>query len=287
MAATHTWQLFGATVPGANHLRNQLPNQDAIDWKATYGGAHPYVVLALADGHGNSRYFRSDRGARLAVQVVRQVLSELAASYQDMDRLPLVKQFAEQRLPVEVVRRWVEAVKADYAASPFSLAEIKPLRTVVQDQLYANPRLAYGSTLIAVLITQRFILYLQLGDGDMVVVDERGQATRPPLPIDRHLFANMTTSLCMEGAQRYMRTYFQPIAQRPPALLMLATDGYANSFADEAGFLRTAQDLFALLHQPIGGGVYLLRNQLADWLRATSDAGSGDDISVGVIYRAL
>jgi serine/threonine protein phosphatase PrpC len=287
MATAHTWQIFGATVPGANHLRNQLPNQDAIDWVATYGGAHPHIVLALADGHGNPRYFRSDRGARLAVQVIRQALSELATTYQHTSQMSLVKQFAEQRLPTELVRRWVEAVSADYAASPFSLAEIEPLRTVVQDQVYANPRLAYGSTLVATLVTQGFILYIQLGDGDMVVVDERGQATRPPLSIDRHLFANMTTSLCMQGAQRYIRTYFQPIAQRPPALLMLATDGYVNSFADERGFLRTAQDIFALLHQPAGGGVHLLRNQLADWLRATSDAGSGDDISVGVIYRAL
>ena len=74
-----------------------------------------------------------------------------------------------------------------------------------------------------------------------------------------------------------MRIHFQPIVERPPVFTMLATDGYANSFADDADFEQVARDLYTAIQQDDPATV---ADRLPDWLQATSKGGSGDDISV-------
>ena len=91
------------------------------------------------------------------------------------------------------------------------------------------------------------------------------------------MLANHTTSLCSKEAWRFVRIHFQPIVERPPVFVMLATDGYANSFADDADFEQVARDLYyAILHD----GPASVAGRLPNWLETTSKGGSGDDISV-------
>ena len=135
----------------------------------------------------------------------------------------------------------------------------------------------YGATLLAVLLTPELHLYIQLGDGDVLTVTADGEVVRPPFGIDSHLFANYTTSLCSKEAWRFVRIHFQPIVDSPPEFIMLATDGYANSFADDADFEQVARDLYSAIKQD---GLAAVAGRLPDWLEATSKGGSGDDISV-------
>ncbi len=53
-------------------------------------------------------------------------------------------------------------------------AELARLDAPFRPKLAANPRLAYGSTVASTLITGTFILYMQLGDGDIVTVNADG-----------------------------------------------------------------------------------------------------------------
>jgi hypothetical protein len=62
---------------------------------------------------------------------------------------------------------------------------------------------------------------------------------------------------------------------------MLATDGYSNSFANEHGFTTAATDILEAIRSQ---GSHQTRIQLPGWLRATSKAGSGDDITVAIAY---
>lgn len=279
------WHVFGCTVEGASHRRAGLPNQDAIDWLASYGGERPLVALALADGHGGPRYVRSDVGSQLAVRAARAILRDLGLEYYRSGDLAAVKQLAEYRLPTLLVRCWQQLVDAHLAGLPLTPPELEPVGAEMRADLEDDPRIAYGATVVATLATTDFLLYVQLGDGDIVAVDAAGQAERPPLPVDTQLFGDSTTSLCMADAWRFIRTYFQPLAARPPKLVLLATDGYANSFVSESDFLQAATDICTLVKQEPVDGVRLLRQELPGWLRTTSDQGSGDDISVGILYR--
>ena len=64
---------------------------------------------------------------------------------------------------------------------------------------------------------------------------------------------------------------------------MLATDGYANSFADNAAFEQVAKDIYGNIQQD---GPATVADLLPGWLRETSEAGSGDDISVVISAEA-
>ena len=243
------WRAVGASVRGASHRRDGRPNQDAIAWHAE-PGADASVVMAVSDGHGSRKYFRSDAGAQFAVAGAVVVLREFLDGASKGATLSAVKRAAEERLPQDVIRRWHDAVSQALRTAPLSTGELDALeqsdgattRKAVED----NPSLAYGATLLTVVVTPTFILYLQLGDGDILTVSEAGDVSRPLIGDDR-LFANETTSLCAPHAWRDVRVGFQALADVGPALILLSTDGYANSFRDEAGFLKVGSDLLDMI----------------------------------------
>jgi serine/threonine protein phosphatase PrpC len=278
------WGIVGHSVRGASHIRAGIPNQDAIHWLPRSEKGPP-LILAVSDGHGSSKSFRSDVGSRLAVERTAWLVQDLLDGQPDRGNLSAIKRTAEERLPKEIVRRWQIAVAAHLKKYPFTEEE---LATIAEkrgergrQQILDNPRLAYGATILAVLAAQDFLLFLQLGDGDILTVMEDGQVLRP-MPRDPRLIANETTSLCMDDAWREMRCHFQTLSGQPPALVLVSTDGYANSFVNEAAFLRVGSDILEMMCER---GVRAVSSDIPSWLREASEAGSGDDITLGVLYR--
>jgi len=270
-----TWHSLRASVRGAAHHRSGQPNQDAA--RVFHWAAGSAQLLALADGHGSAKSFRSQCGARLAVLAAHQVCSHLL----EFEHLSQIKHWAEDQLPLTLVRHWRERVERRLARQPFTAAELEPLNDAARQQLKTHPLLAYGSTVLAVIVTPKFILYLQLGDGDLLTLTAEGNIMRP-LPKDARLIANETTSLCSDKAWNEVQVCFQPLAGAPPALILMATDGYANSYRDEASFQQVAIEYWELLR---GAGTSAVKPYLRDWLNESSQNGSGDDISLGLIWR--
>src|SRR5687767_9021763 len=75
----NSWKVTGRSVRGASHERKDLPNQDAIVWRPPDGEGLP-LVLAVSDGHGSSKYIRSDVGAKLAAEVATDLVWEMLTS---------------------------------------------------------------------------------------------------------------------------------------------------------------------------------------------------------------
>ncbi|MEZ4834078.1 MAG: protein phosphatase 2C domain-containing protein [Caldilineaceae bacterium] len=281
------WQALGASVPGASHLRTNRPNQDALRrWPRSGQGST--LILAIADGHGGARYARSHIGAALAVRVAVQVLSrdlrDFSPNQDDLD-LSQLKRDLEGWLPKILVRRWQERVQRHLRRYPLTPDEETLLTTPATDGKPAAVRSglhAYGATLLAVLVTPQFHLYVQLGDGDILTVSADGRVSAPPLAEDSRLLANETTSLCMAEAWTSVRLYFQPVVSALPALIVLATDGYANSFVDADAFAQVGADLLSAVQTQ---GVDSVNASLPAWLADTSSSGSGDDITVAMAYR--
>jgi len=180
-----------------------------------------------------------------------------------------LKHYAEDQLPQALVQDWIERVKEKAGVSK---SETRSEKEIL---------LQYGSTLLAALVTPEFLLFAQLGDGDILTVMDDGTVTRL-IPKDKRLIANETTSLCMPYAWREMKVVFQPVSAELPVLILLSTDGYANSFASEPDFLQVGKDYLELIRQQ---GLKQVAAHLEQWLTETSTCGSGDDIAVGLIYR--
>ena len=266
---TDFWQVVGRSVCGASHRRRRAANQDALYWSRAGSSA---VAVAVADGHGSAASFRSGAGAALAVECAGALLRNFVEQYPECN--PAVS--AAQSIPAELVALWREAVARHLVDSPFTRAERKALEGGEEPHWRA-----YGSTVLGVLATPSYLLYLQLGDGDILIVSESGEAARP-WPRDPRLLGLETTSLCGEHAAAETRVAVHAHSGMSPALVLLSTDGYANSFREDDGFLRTGSDLLEMIRED---GIDGVEGNLEAWLNEASELGSGDDITVAVICR--
>ena len=86
-----------------------------------------------------------------------------------------------KQLPKTIVEKWQTKVKDHLAESPFFTREEWQFygNGTTIPETTRNPLIPYGATLLAVVVTKTFILYLQLGDGDIVQVTESAVPNKP------------------------------------------------------------------------------------------------------------
>lgn len=257
------WSLGGASVRGAAHVRRGQPNQDAIAWlpqSAVTGTARAFAA-AVSDGHGGAAYYRSEVGARLAVETAMAVLGRFLETPEAAgDAAAIVE---------AVLAAWREAVLHDLSGNPVESDWIES----EHDKL-----LPYGATLAAVAVRHDRLLALQIGDGDMLFGYPDGRVERP-LPSDAGLVGEQTYSLCLsDAAQRFRICDSRRIDGRPwPDFVMLSTDGVSKSFPDEKTFQSIARDYRTSVTKM---GLRGVLDQLAPWLNDVSVRGSGDDATL-------
>jgi len=280
------WRIIGETVPGASHIRAGIPNQDAILQVRESGRSLP-IILSVADGHGSPKCFRSNYGSRFAVKKSAQIVGEFLDERRGKFDLAEIETKGKDYLPKEFVKKWRKTVEYHLKNNSFTDEEFKKLEEKsgagARKLIEENPLLAYGTTSLTVALEEDFVLYLQLGDGDILNVSETGEVTKP-LPEDARLLANETTSMCLKDAEKDFRFFVQKISsEQSPALVLLSTDGYLNSFSDEAGFFQAGTDILNMLAAENGFGA--VNENLKAWLEEATQMGSGDDCTVGIIYR--
>jgi hypothetical protein len=278
---SNPWRIIGCSVRGASHVRSGLENQDAIGWFPTNGWGSQ-MVLAVADGHGSAKSFRSALGSQIAVAVSLDYGAELLAAAPSLAELSLVKDRLEQEIPHRIVFEWRRRVSQHFDESPFTEAELEQLTerdgASAADLVRRDPYLAYGSTLITVVALESFLAFWQIGDGDVVTVSADARVGRP-LRGDERLIANETTSLCSDDAWRLFRV---AIYGTTSPMILVSSDGFANSFADEPGFFQFGSDVLRIV---VNEGLDAVNEMLPGWLEEMTRRGSGDDISLGMICR--
>jgi serine/threonine protein phosphatase PrpC len=279
------WRIIGETVPGASHIRAGTPNQDSILLVRESSRGLP-IVVSIADGHGSAKCFRSDFGSQFAVKKAAQIVGEFLDERRGHFDLAEIENKGKDYLPKEFVKKWRKTVEYHLKNNPFTEDEFKKLEEKsgvgARKLIEENPLLAYGTTSLTVAMEEDFVLYLQLGDGDILNVSAAGEVTKP-LPEDARLLANETTSMCLPKAENDFRFSVQKISvEQSHALILLSTDGYLNSFSSEAGFFQAGTDILNML--AADGGHDAVNVNLKAWLEEATQMGSGDDSTVGIIY---
>jgi hypothetical protein len=252
----------GASALGSYHARDGRPNQDAFAWSPP-GGSGTRIVAAVADGHGASVHFRSDRGARFAVERAVDVLGR----HIDADDPP------EEALPGTMVAAWRNAVHADLRTDPLSVHGGRPGATLAP----------YGTTLIGMAATAAELTLFQIGDGDLLLVYPDGRVTQPFSP-DDGLVGEQTYSLCMDDAEAYARTasFWRNGHGDWPLAVILSSDGVSKSFRGDEAFRDAARQLAA----QAAGDWPVFQAELHQWLAAISHHGSGDDATLCLALAA-
>ena len=271
------WQSITASVLGAAHRRLGKMNQDAVGSLELPLGS----MVAVADGHGSTLCVRSDRGSRLAVRSGFEAVGRMARAPGAVDHVHDIMQRITADAPRQIVDLWRRSVEEDIAREPLSQPDLEAAGPDSAERLARDPLLAYGTTLLLCLVSPRYVAFLQLGDGDTLTVAPGGEVGRP-LPPDPRLIANETTSMSGDGAWGNFRTRIQDLSESPIDLILLSTDGYSNSFRDDADFLKVGADILANINM---AGIEKVSETLPAWLQEATNRGSSDDISAALLVR--
>jgi len=276
------WNVTGGTRRGMSHVQSDLKNQDAIRYLVSREAAT--VVLAVADGHGSDLCFRSDVGSRIAVETAVEVLTGFANTgrcefgynirYQD-----------GAALAEKLTQSWRTAVNRDLGSEPITKTEWGNLVARQgwqgRDIIERHPELAYGSTILAVLATETYVLSMQLGDGDILFLDSQGR-TRRAIPENDRVVVKSMPSLWWQNAAAEMRIHLHHGVADLPALILAATDGYAKSCEYNKEFLNIGSHY---LETARAEGYDRVEKRLEGFLNEASSYKGADDITVGVISR--
>ncbi len=269
----------GATVRGLSHATKHMPNQDAIV-RFVHDGDRPLAMVAVADGHGAGRHFRSSIGAALAVNAFASTALTTVFFDPEVNPERIAAVFA-----AALVNRWTTGVADYHLTYPFTRAEqtyaaqrgeAGAFRSVL-----LTPLLAYGTTVLGTVVTPSHIVHVQIGDGDIIEVGQDGNVRRmfeAPWPI----LGEETDSLCMEDVATRVRVEASSRSTREFRLIMVSTDGYSKSFKTDQGFRQVASDLITMIAEH---GIGHVERHMRDWLSEATSGGSGDDVTCGVIAQ--
>jgi serine/threonine protein phosphatase PrpC len=279
---TAEWRVTGKSWRGSAHIESGLKNQDAVRYFSS--SEDRVVVLAVADGHGSGLCFRSDAGSHLAVETAVDVLRRFAGTVRPDEEGTVIAERARTGLAEELTASWRAAVDRKLASNPFTPVEWANVAAeegwAGQEILQHHPRLAYGSTILAVLATEHYVLSLQLGDGDILFMDSQGSTHQPISNSHRHR-TEQTASLSHRNAAHHVRVYVEK-TQDLPALIVASTDGYAKSYKSSDEFLTAGQNLFELIRRD---GFDSVEQSVRALLDESSVRTNGDDITIGLICR--
>lgn len=277
-------RVFHSTSRGESHLSSGKPCQDC-SYSEAMAENGVCDLLVVSDGHGSDRFFRSERGSRIAGEVAAAAVPLFAKEFHPEVLPPLLSRgiaqvmdcesedFTPQGDPNEgafrqlaryIIARWHEAVMADWEGDPPDGETDR-----FPDQ---PPVVAYGCTLLLAFRTRDYWAALQLGDGDVVAFWPDGSWSQP-VPWDGECVLNCTTSLCSHREDRFRYCY----GTAQPVALFLSSDGVGGSFPypDQLALFYESV-LYRLARNPYGE----VTQELARYLPDLSRTGSRDDMSL-------
>lgn len=262
------WGGIAASVVGTKHLAHSRSNQDAAQTATRPGGS----VIAVADGHSMAACCRADRGSRIAVEVM---VETALAWIESLDRNAKPSIEAAIDLSESTNGKWRRRVRADIGLNSFTPEEISALGSAI-----STPTVAYGTTLVASVATDKFCLGLQIGDGQLFAVTDAGVAGQLIVPAES--IGEESDSLCAADALTKYRFAFVSFNDVRPAAIICSTDGYDKAFRSTDDFLRIGSLFVESLR---AAGPDELAAALPAALREASDEGSRDDVSCAILFR--
>lgn len=279
------YRTFSHTVIGASHIKDNKACQDYSLNKIT----NDYAIAIVCDGHGGDKYFRSDRGSRIAAHETLESIEEWMKEYlchkddkeKESSFLAQPNTFLKQLIN-NIIYRWHEKITEDYIREPFitndkdSLKSMDDLHKFIESEKWVK---AYGTTLIAVVLTSSFWFGIHIGDGKCVAIDELWNSTQP-IPWDEACFLNQTTSLCDERASEKFRFFFSK--ENLPIVIYAASDGVDDTYTTNETLYNFYNNLTKLF---VDKGMEDGLLEMQEFLPIMSEKGSRDDISIAGILN--
>ena len=276
------YELICASTQGADHIKHGMPCED-------YGQVFESElckIFAVADGHGDSNCPRSQFGSKtaceLAISEMEKFCSDIKENAWESRIISPGKELDSlaHQLISSIVAKWVKSVNEELENNPLTDEERAGCEKYIE-RYDKGERLEhiYGTTLIAGLITEKYLLLIQQGDGRCVVFNADGSASQP-IPWDEKCFANITTSLCDEDAIQRFRYCTVNLNDNPLVACLVGSDGVEDSYLSMDLMHSYYRDLLVYASE---NGTAALNEYLGETLSEFSKQGSGDDVTISGI----
>jgi Protein phosphatase 2C len=221
------WRFAAASAVGTSHTKSGTPCQDSFLCSVVDSAAEEDVLIGIvADGAGSAS--RSDAGAHLACIALSDVIQLYFALGGQIDGISH-----------ETIKQWVIIVQKQLVG--LAEKEQAPLR-------------AYACTLLAVVAGPNCAVFLQLGDG-AIVVDDDELGWRPVFWPQKGEFANTTNFVTQENAAEYVE--FQSV-KKTISEIAVFTDGIESlvlHFATKSAYAPYFDKIFLPIRTVRGGGL--------------------------------
>lgn len=267
-------KVFGDSVQGASHKRVGMECQDSFKKSICDDET---IIIAIADGHGSKSCPYSKTGSIIAVNVFCTVMEEFHESYTDNLQMLLtyLNREGDTKVAQAVDTEWKRRVLIAHKNNKRDV-----IRTDNGEKDKVEIYKQYGTTLVGMMITSTFFFAFQLGDGDISYVDNNGyfQVLKADkiLGTETHSLSKVDSwKNAISTVRRRNSTY------ELPAIIMMSTDGFSNSYKNEQEFQKTCVEYFEMVKQY---GSKAVKKSLKEWLSETSDMGCGDDITLLMVY---
>ncbi|MCF0134162.1 MAG: protein phosphatase 2C domain-containing protein, partial [Blautia sp.] len=287
---------FSATETGYNHIKVE-PSKACEDASGFYDDDQMHICV-VADGHGSDNYPRTDRGSQFAVDAAIEQIKAFVGKIYDPDSEDIETSKKEsnelidkllhtkinethllQYLSRNILMKWREFVEKDVKENPFQESEMTNVsekyrkRYMPEDISERRAEKAYGCTLIAYVVTEKFSFGMQIGDGKCVVIDKNGSISEP-IPWDENCQMNVTTSICDSDAADEFRFF---VTEEKPAAVFCGSDGIDDSYAN-------VEEMYALYRSVlkifVEHGIDVGKSEIQEYLPVLTKRGSGDDVSI-------
>lgn len=265
--------VFGESVQGASHKRADTECQDSCR-KLFLGDT---LIMAVADGHGSSACPYSKTGSQTAVNVFCDIMADYYSNYKKNTStlLTYLNREGETKVARYITDEWKRRILKTHTDNKRE----KIVKSDGKKDVWAICK-QYGSTLVGMMITPVFTFSFQLGDGDIVYVDE--ESARPVITPEKVLGIE-THSLSKEDAWSKAVTSIshRGVEADKPCAFMLTTDGFANSFTNQEEYYTACKEYFNMTREH---GVKAVTGNIKKWLAETSELGCGDDVTMLCAY---
>lgn len=290
---------FSATETGYNHIKAE-PSKVCEDASGFYDDDQMHICV-VADGHGSDNYPRTDRGSKFAVDAAIEQIKAFVKKIYNPDSENSEKSEKESNELIEkllytkfdethllkylsrnILMKWREFVEKDVEENPFQESEMQNVsekykkRYMPEDISERRAEKAYGCTLIAYVVTEKFSFGMQIGDGKCVVIDKDGTVSEP-IPWDENCQMNVTTSICDSDASDEFRFF---VTEEIPSAVFCGSDGIDDSYANVEEMYALYRSILKIF---VEHGIEVGKSEIKEYLPVLTKRGSGDDVSIALI----
>ncbi len=285
------------TCQGESH---KATNKVCQDYSLAYVTEEMSIAI-VCDGHGGTRYFRSDVGAKCATEVAKKCIETFikdvdANIFKNVSGIGVAlkteiqqNDFAKEsaidklfrQLFASIIYYWREQILDHSKSAPLTELECS-LNASWSEAFERGDELekVYGCTLMCFAQTPNYWFAFHIGDGKCIAFDDTGNWSEP-IPWDERCFLNKTTSLCDSSAIDEFRYCYNGNGTFPMSVF-LGSDGIDDSFGETENMVNF---YIQILKEIVNTSHETAQSSIEETLPQLSKIGSQDDMSIACLYN--